>query len=149
MRHLRTHGNLCARAVRRFVEQPYVPLLYVLRARNPASGSVRRQVTGSLLRKGVVSYCTYKPGIKFKSAYRILGVVRGVLDGRGVLFCWDFWSVKKLFRWLTMRDVSLLDISAFFCFFTFLLLTTTTVFFWKGREGKGNEQNQLRRALGL
>ena len=119
MRHLRAHGNLCAQAVRRFVEQPYAPLLYVQRAQIPASGSVHRQVTGSLLRKGVVSYCTYKPGIKFKSAYRILGVVRGVLDGRGFLFCWDFWSVKKLFRWLTMRDVSLLDVSAFFCFLLF------------------------------
>ena len=61
MRHLRAHGNLCARAVRPFVEQPYVPLLYVLRAQIPASGSVRRQVTGSLLRNGVVSYYTYKP----------------------------------------------------------------------------------------
>ena len=47
-----------------------------------------------------------------------------------------------LFQWLTMRDVSLLDVSAFFCFFTFLLLTTTTVFFC-GREGRGKETNKV------
>ena len=59
MRYLRAPGNPCARVARRFAGLLYVPLLYVLRAQIPASGSVRRLVKGSLC-VGCVSCYVYQ-----------------------------------------------------------------------------------------
>ena len=87
MRYLRTPGNPCAQVARRFAGLLYVPLLYVPRAQIPASGSVRHLVRGSLC--VVRELLCISGGLKF--AYRILGVVRGVLDGGRLyyfVFCW-------------------------------------------------------------
>ena len=64
-------------------------------------------------------------------------------------FLLGYWSVKKLFRWLTMRDVSLLDVSAFFTFLLFLLLTTTTVFFLEGKGGERKRTKSVEAGAGL
>ena len=77
---------------------------------NPGEWFCAPSGEGIAVRKVGCELLCISEGLKF--AYRILGVVRGVLDGEGLYYLCSVGLKEcfKLFRWLTVRDVSLLDV---------------------------------------